>query len=181
LLAAVFLTGGCWGGGDEGAAQKKSTARKVEDPYPKRHFFHTKADAAPYGGPTPLKVQFTAAPFRNSGPVRYRWRFDDGTTSRQQNPGHTFKHAGTYTVVMDAKDQKGFNDRWSLIVGVWPVKVWNRRVPITARSKSQIQKLQRDQARRTQERIRKLQAAGLPTGHPRLKPQPGKGRQQSEQ
>jgi hypothetical protein len=172
LLAALLLTGGCWGGGDDNK-KKVNPALVVKDPFPDRHFFHIYADANRYAGPTPLSVQFKVDAFRESSKVKYRWVFDDGTTSTAQFPKHTFKQAGTYTVVVDAIDQRKHNDRWNLVLGVWPVKVWNSRKPIDQLSKDEIKKLQSDQARRTQARLRKLQAAGLPTGAPRLKAKPG--------
>jgi hypothetical protein len=174
LLAAVFLAGGCFGGGGgEKTSAKKASVRKAKDPYPDRHYFHTKANANPFAGPTPLKVKFTAVPFRAYGHVRWRWRFDDGTTSRAQNPTHTFKQAGTYTVVVDSKDEKNFNDRWNLVLGAWPPEVWKARKPLVEMTKGDIRTLERDQARRTAARLRKLKAAGLPTGQPNLKPKPG--------
>ncbi len=178
LLAAAALVAGC-GGGDSSA--KKSTAKKVKDPYPDRHYFHIYADADRYAGPPPLAVKFKVNSFRAAGPVRYHWVFDDGTTSDVQYPTHTFKKAGSYTVIVDAKDKKDFNDRWNLVLGVWPVKVWNARVPIEQRTRDEIRKLQRDQARRTQARLRKLQAAGLPTGAPRLKPHPQPKKKERQQ
>jgi hypothetical protein len=160
LLVAVSLSAGCGGDDDKNSNDNKSAAQKVKDPYPKRKFFHTYAEAAPFAGPTPVKSKFTITPFRASGRVRYRWRFDDGTTSREQNPTHTFKRAGTYRVIVDARDEKNHTDRWNLILGVWPPKVWNRGVQ--GLSKADIRERQRDQARRTVKRREELRAAGLP-------------------
>jgi hypothetical protein len=160
LLVVAFLSTGCWGGGDDEKSPAKKSAQKTEDPYPDRKFFHTYAEAAPFAGPTPLKSKFTVTSFRASGAVRYRWRFDDGTTSREQNPTHTFKRAGTYRVIVDARDEKKGSDRWNLVLGVWPPKVWNRGVK--GLSKEEIRDLQRDQAQRTVKRREELRAAGLP-------------------
>jgi hypothetical protein len=166
LLVLAFVSAGCWGddGDDEkGAAKKGATqgaTQGIKDPYPKRKFFHTYAEAAPFAGPAPVKSKFTVTPFRASGAVRYRWRFDDGTTSREQNPTHTFKRAGTYRVIVDAKDEGKGSDRWNLVLGVWPPSVWNRGVQ--GLSKEQIKQLQRDQAKRTVKRRDELRAAGLP-------------------
>lgn len=175
LLAAAFLAAGC-GGDDKKDSAQKTAARKVKDPYPDRHFFHIFADADRYAGAPPLTVKFKVDAFRASGSVRYHWTFDDGTTSGEQNPTHTFKKAGSYTVLVDAKDKKNLNDRWNLVLGVWPVKVWNARKPIEQRTKNEIRKLQRDQARRTAKRIHELQVAGLPTSAPKLKPKPERGK-----
>jgi hypothetical protein len=167
LLAVASLTGGC-GGDDKSSAEKsdaqKTAAKKLKDPFPDRHFFHMYADADRYAGAPPLKINFKAQAYRASGPVSYSWRFDDGTTSREQNPTHTFKQAGTYRVIVDAKEEqkKKLNDRWNLVVGVWPKKVWNAKGEPGTLSKENIAKLQRDQKRRTNRRIRQLKAAGLP-------------------
>jgi hypothetical protein len=177
LLAAAVLAAGC--GGNDNSGKKKS-AQKVQDPNPAADYFHIKGDANQFAGPTPLTSKFTVTPFKASGTVRYHWTFDDGTTSNVQNPTHTFKKAGSYSVLIDAKDQKGFNDRWNLVLGVWPVKVWNARKPIEQRTKNEIRTLQRDQARRTARRIHELQVAGLPTSAPPLKPNPQPNKESSQ-
>jgi len=46
-------------------------------------------------GRTPFTVQFTD---QSTGADGYQWQFGDGTTSTEQNPGHTYTHPGTYTV-----------------------------------------------------------------------------------
>jgi hypothetical protein len=56
--------------------------------------------------------------------VHYRWRFDDGTQSEEQNPTHSFPRAGYYTVILDARDESGNNTRQSLLLGAWPPKQW---------------------------------------------------------
>jgi PKD domain len=173
LVAVAVVAGGCWGSGDDNNKKKVNPLLVVKDPFPGRNFFHTYGDANRYAGPTPLTVQFKVDAWHETGKVKYRWRFDDGTTSTAQFPKHTFKQAGTYTVVVDAIDQGKHNDRWNLVLGVWPVKVWNARKPIEQRTKNEIKLIQRQQARRTQARLEKLQAAGLPTGAPRFKAEPG--------
>jgi hypothetical protein len=180
LLAAAFLAAGC-GSDDKKSSAQKSGVPTIKDPAPDRHDFHIFADANRYAGPTPLTTNFKVGAFRGHGTVRYHWTFDDGTTSTEQNPTHTFKKAGSYTVLVDAKDQDNFNDRWNLVLGVWPVDVWNARKPIEQRTKNEIKALQADQARRTAKRIHELQVAGLPTSAPNLKPkpEPGKGSPQA--
>jgi PKD domain len=136
-------------GGDDTEGEEA----KVDDPTPKLPLFHIGADARPYAGPTPLKVEFFAKPFKATGDVRYRWRFDDGTTSTEQNPTHTFREASTYHVIVDAKDETEMS-RVNLVLGAWPPKVWHRGVQGLARNK--ILKIQREQARRTSERKKRL-------------------------
>jgi hypothetical protein len=145
-LVFVLLGAGC-GGEDE------KPKIDVDDPSPKLHLFHVGAEALPYAGPTPLKVEFFVKPFNATGDVSYRWRFDDGTTSTEQNPTHTFREAGTYQVIVDAKDETEL-DRWNLVLGAWPRKVWHRGVRGLGRN--QILKIQRAQARRTSERKKRL-------------------------
>lgn len=148
VLAAVALTSGGCGGEDQ-----EGEEANVDDPTPKLHLFHLGADAQPYAGPGPLKVEFFAKPFNATGDVSYRWRFDDGTTSTEQNPTHTFKQASRYQVIVDAKDETEMS-RVNLILGVWPPKVWERGVD--GLTKEQVLKIQRDQERRTRERKRQL-------------------------
>jgi len=82
------------------------------------------ADADRFAGPSPLNVHFSAKPKNAVGEVHYRWRFDDGTQSEVQNPGHAFPRAGYYTVIVDARDESGNNTRQSLLLGAWPPRQW---------------------------------------------------------
>ena len=70
--------------------------------------------------------------------VIYRWRFDDGTTSQEQNPTHSFTRAGYYTVILDARDEDGNNDRQTFLLGVWPGQQWSKaqRTPLTKKGAS---------------------------------------------
>jgi hypothetical protein len=152
LLAAALAFAAC--GGDDNNTSK----RKVDDPNPDNDAFHVAAEASGFGGPTPLAVKFYATPFHEKGPVHYRWRFDDGTTSEEQEPTHTFSRPGYYQVLLEARDAKA-TDAWNLIVGAWPPDVWESRSkakgPIT---KTTIRKLQKAQGLRTAAR-RKEQVA----------------------
>jgi hypothetical protein len=144
--ALAVAVGGCGG-------EDKNPADDVEDPTPDLEIFHLGADAHPYAGPAPLKIQFYARPFHATGDVRYRWDFDDGTTSTERNPTHTFPKASTYDVAVDARDETE-NGHVDLIVGAWPPKVWERGVE--GMNKQQILRIQRAQQRRTQERKREV-------------------------
>lgn len=59
------------------------------------------------GGTAPMTVQFTALVSGGSGTYSYDWSFGDGGRSSDQNPGHAFQSAGTYTVTLTVKDQGG--------------------------------------------------------------------------
>jgi len=47
------------------------------------------------------------------------WNFDDGSTSTEQNPVHTYADPGTYVVVLNVKGPEGEAKR----VKVWDVAV----------------------------------------------------------
>jgi hypothetical protein len=77
-----------------------------------------------FAGPTPLVSRFSAEAKHAQGKVIYRWRFDDGTTSRQQTARHSFRKAGYYQVILDARDESGNNDRETFLLGAWPQEQW---------------------------------------------------------
>jgi len=60
-------------------------------------------------------VRYGAAPFtisfadssRGNSPMTYRWDFGDGTGSGMQNPTHTYKSDGEYTVTLTVTNQYG--------------------------------------------------------------------------
>jgi hypothetical protein len=146
-LAALLIT--ACGGGDG----KKG--KGLSDPNPDNTAFHVAADGSRFGGPSPLTVNFFSEPFHEKGPVRWRWRFDDGTTSEEQNPAHIFKKPGYYQVLMEARDATG-QDAWNLIVGVWPPEVWEAgsKKSQGAINVTSIKKLQKAQSARTGKRRR---------------------------
>jgi PKD repeat protein len=52
-----------------------------------------------------LRAQFNNA---TQGPVRsWHWAFGDGLTSNRQNPSHTWRTAGTWTVTLVATPWNG--------------------------------------------------------------------------
>ena len=56
-------------------------------------------------GNASLKVQFSDS---STGlPEEYSWDFGDGKTSRAQNPSHTYKEPGTYTVSLTVTNEAG--------------------------------------------------------------------------
>jgi hypothetical protein len=141
VLAAALLVAAC--GGD-----KKKRDTKVPDPNPDNTVFHVGADADRFGGAAPLTVYFYSTPYHATGKVHWRWRFDDGTISEQQNPGHTFKKPGYYQVLMEARDSKG-SDAWNLILGVWPNEVWEAGRVTGPAAGASLKKVQRAQENRT--------------------------------
>jgi hypothetical protein len=138
IVAAALLISAC-GGDDDGGGGT----------------FSVSANADRFAGPTPLISRFTAKAKNANGDVIYRWRFDDGTISEQQNPTHTFARAGYYTVIIDARDEDGNNDRQTLLLGAWPPKQWTeaQRTPLT---KESARVAQRVQQRRTDARHREI-------------------------
>jgi PKD repeat protein len=63
--------------------------------------------------------QYSSAPFtvsfsdssRGAGPMTWLWEFGDGTTSNLQNPTHTFKNNGDYTVRLTVTNEYGSNTK----------------------------------------------------------------------
>jgi len=58
--------------------------------------------ADPLSGISPLIVQFTDASI--GSPVSWGWDFGDGVTSTLQNPTHTYRRSGYYTVTLSVSD-----------------------------------------------------------------------------
>jgi PKD repeat protein len=53
-------------------------------------------------------VKFTDTSYDNDGNVvAWYWNFDDGNTSTEQNPTHTYSSSGTYNVKLQATDNEG--------------------------------------------------------------------------
>jgi len=48
----------------------------------------------------------------------YAWDFGDGSTSSQQNPGHEYNQAGSYTVELTVTDDEGETDITTLVLSV---------------------------------------------------------------
>lgn len=61
-------------------------------------------------GPGPFTVSFFDGS-RGAEPMTYHWDFGDGTTSDRQNPAHTFKADGDYTVSLTVTNQYGSNTK----------------------------------------------------------------------
>jgi hypothetical protein len=119
--------------------------------------FKVTGNADRFAGPTPLISRFTAKSQHADGDVIYRWRFDDGTTSEEQNPTHSFKRPGYYTVILDARDEAGHNDRQTFLLGAWPAKQWAeaQQQPLTRKSAREAQRAQQARTDARHEDIRK--------------------------
>jgi PKD domain-containing protein len=130
LLALVLIGAGCGGGSDKKGGGGGTLSLSV--------------DADRFAGPTPLTTRFSAKPKDAQGQVHYRWRFDDGTESEEQNPAHSFPRAGYYTVIVDARDESGNNTRQSLLLGAWPPRQWAeaQTKPLTKKGAIATQKVQ---------------------------------------
>ncbi len=59
----------------------------------------------PVSGTAPLTVNFTDQ--SSNSPTSWNWNFGDGNSSNQQNPGHTYQNAGSYTVALTATNSHG--------------------------------------------------------------------------
>jgi hypothetical protein len=119
--------------------------------------FDVSANADQFAGPTPLLARFTAKSKNAKGDVTYRWRFDDGTTSREQNPTHSFPRPGYYTVILDALDEEGNNDRQTFLLGAWPPAQWAsaQRSPLTKKGARDAQRAQQARTDARHAEIRK--------------------------
>jgi hypothetical protein len=129
-LAAALFVAAC-GGDDKGGGGGN---------------FDVSGNADSFAGPSPHISRFTASSKHANGDVLYRWRFDDGTTSQEQNPTHSFARPGYYTVILDAHDEDGNNDRQTFLLGVWPGKQWAKaqRTPLTKQGALAAQRVQQD-------------------------------------
>ncbi len=88
----------------------------------------------PIAGPPPVKTHFDSHASGADGPFLFHWTFDDGTTSTEQNPVHTFSKPGVYDVVLDVRNLQGKTARRGALVGVWPQAEWasgnNKNAPL---------------------------------------------------
>jgi hypothetical protein len=142
VLALALIGAGCGGGSDN-----KGSGGTLE----------VKVDTDRFAGPVPLSSKFSAKPKNAKGEVHYRWRFDDGTQSEEQNPSHTFPRPGYYTVILDVRDESGNNSRQSLLLGAWPARQWAvaQTKPLTRKGAINTQKVQQA---RTDKRHQELMA-----------------------
>ena len=63
-----------------------------------------------YGFCIPLTVNFSNLSISGSPITSWQWDFEDGTTSTQQNPTHTFSDTGIYTITLIIENADGCID-----------------------------------------------------------------------
>jgi PKD repeat protein len=55
----------------------------------------------------PVPVQFRSSASGGCPPLTYHWAFDDGNTSEEQSPNHTYENPGVYSAALTVTDAKG--------------------------------------------------------------------------
>jgi len=76
-------------------------------------------DATPESGNAPLEVSFTGSGSTDDvGIVSYEWDFDDGTTSTEADPTHTFTAPGTYIIQLTVTDGDDLTDTATIEIEV---------------------------------------------------------------
>jgi PKD repeat protein len=69
------------------------------------------ADATPEDGQAPLAVEFKADVEGGTPPLKYTWKFGDGSPdSNEANPKHTYDKAGKYRADLSVADSAGDSD-----------------------------------------------------------------------
>ncbi|WP_242528046.1 PKD domain-containing protein [Allomuricauda sp. CAU 1633] len=77
------------------------------------------ATATPESGETPLEVVFTGSTSTDDvGIATYAWDFNDGGSSAEADPTHTFNVAGTYQVTLTVTDAEGLMDTATITIEV---------------------------------------------------------------
>jgi len=69
------------------------------------------ADASPEEGKAPLTVEFKADVEGGTPPLKYTWKFNDGSPdSSEPNPKHIFEKPGKYRADLEVTDSAGDED-----------------------------------------------------------------------
>ena len=85
--------------------------------------------ANPTNGTVPLTVSFTGLGIDPDGAIEsYYWDFDDGTTSSEKKPTHTFHEAKTFHVILTVTDDSGLTANDSITINVYNALYWIRLV-----------------------------------------------------
>ena len=80
------------------------------------------ASATPLSGNVPLEVTFTgSASTDDDAVVSYAWNFDDGATSTEADPVHTYTNVGTYSAELTVADAEGLTSTDSVTITVTEV------------------------------------------------------------
>jgi PKD repeat protein len=61
-------------------------------------------------GPAPLTVEFEADIEGGTPPLKYVWKFGDGSESTEKNPKHTYEKPGKYRADLEVSDSGGDSD-----------------------------------------------------------------------
>jgi len=86
--------------------------------------------ASPTSGIEPLTVRFTDSSI--NAPTAWQWTFGDGTSSSEQNPSHTYRGSGTYTVVLTATNSQGSGTKTLQdVISVTGLTIATTATPIT--------------------------------------------------
>lgn len=80
-----------------------------------------RVDADERSGHAPLEVEFSSEGTHHPEDaeiVEYHWDFDDGSTSSEQHPTHTFTQDGVYAVTLTVTDEEGRTGRAGITIVV---------------------------------------------------------------
>ena len=61
----------------------------------------------PYDGEVGEDIEFSGYVYLGVSPYAYEWDFDDGETSTEKDPTHSYETAGNYTVTLTVTDDSG--------------------------------------------------------------------------
>jgi hypothetical protein len=123
MLAASLLVGlpGCGGGGGEAPQAPPPTAAPAAPATPPTTVVGQAeeevapllawADGSPEEGKAPLTVEFKADTEGGTPPLKYLWKFGDGSPdSTEPNPKHTYGKPGKYRADLEVSDSAGDSD-----------------------------------------------------------------------
>lgn len=71
--------------------------------------------------PAPAEVEFTNY---SRDADSYKWSFDDGNTSTEENPTHTYEEPGNYSVTLTAKNDEGSESKSYRFTVYGEIKSW---------------------------------------------------------
>jgi PKD repeat protein len=125
FAASALLALGCGGGPGETPTTTATTAAPAAQPGatpPTTLAGDDEDEAAPLlawagvkegskeEGPAPLAVEFEADVEGGTPPLKYVWKFGDGSESTEKNPKHTYEKAGKYRADLEVADSAGDSD-----------------------------------------------------------------------
>ncbi|SHJ60952.1 PKD domain-containing protein [Pseudozobellia thermophila] len=102
---------------EEGLTDKASVSITAEEPENEAPV--SKPSANTQTGEAPAEIRFTGSNSTDDNAVTgYKWDFDDGSTSTEADPKHTFDTPGTYSVELEVVDEEGLKDTERLTITV---------------------------------------------------------------